>query len=103
MGVERIGGQPRSAESVSEQASVNRAGQTRKDAPPQGAERVRESDTLEISERARELARAQRAVETAPDVRAEQVAKIKQSVEDGTYSVSPDLIARKMLGVPEHE
>jgi negative regulator of flagellin synthesis FlgM len=64
---------------------------------------VRESDTLEISERARDLLRAQKAVNEAPEVREEKVADIKRRVEDGTYSVSPDLLARKLLGVPEND
>ena len=55
------------------------------------------SDTVEISDRSRELARARQSVDAAPDVRADKVAEIRKRIEDGTYSVSPELLARKML------
>jgi flagellar biosynthesis anti-sigma factor FlgM len=57
------------------------------------------SDTVEISSESRALARARQAVDAAPDVRADRVAEIKKRIEDGTYSVSPDLLAKKMLGI----
>ena len=41
--------------------------------------------------------RARQAVDAAPDVRADKVAAIKKRIEDGTYSVSPELLARKLL------
>ena len=66
--------------------------------PKADPERVRSSsDTVEISDRSRELARARQAAEDAPDVRADKVAEIKQRIEDGTYSVSPHLLAQKLL------
>ena len=55
------------------------------------------SDTVEISDQARELARARQAVDAAPEVRSDKVASIKKRIEDGTYSVSPELLARKLL------
>jgi flagellar biosynthesis anti-sigma factor FlgM len=55
------------------------------------------ADTIEISERARELARAQQSVADTPEVRSEKVAQIKKSVEDGTYSVPVELLAQKLL------
>jgi negative regulator of flagellin synthesis FlgM len=64
-------------------------------ADPQGVRSS--SDTVEISSQARELARARQAVDAAPDVRADKVAQIKQRIEDGTYSVSPELLAQKLL------
>ena len=55
------------------------------------------SDSVEISDEARELAKARQAVDDAPEIRAEKVAAIKKSIQDGTYSVSPELLARKLL------
>jgi len=55
------------------------------------------ADTVEISNRSRELARARQAVDATPEVRAEKVAEIKKRIEDGTYTVSPHLLARKLL------
>jgi len=58
---------------------------------------VPRGDTLEISDSARELVRARQAIDEAPDVRAERVADIKKRIEDGTYSVSPHVLARTLL------
>jgi negative regulator of flagellin synthesis FlgM len=55
------------------------------------------SDSVEISDRSRELARARQAVDAAPDVRTDKVASIKKRIEDGTYSVSPQALASKIL------
>jgi flagellar biosynthesis anti-sigma factor FlgM len=55
------------------------------------------ADTIEISERARELARASQAVDETSEVRSEKVAQIKKSLEDGTYSVPVELLAQKLL------
>jgi negative regulator of flagellin synthesis FlgM len=56
---------------------------------------------VEISDRSRELARARQAVDAAPDVRADKVAEIRQRIEDGTYSVPPELLAQKLLGTDD--
>jgi negative regulator of flagellin synthesis FlgM len=55
-------------------------------------------DTVEISAESRTLSRARQAVDSAPDVRADKVAEIKKRIEDGTYSVSPEALANKLLG-----
>jgi len=55
------------------------------------------SDTVEISNEARELAKARQAVDAAPEVRADKVASIMKRISDGTYSVSPELLARKLM------
>lgn len=92
--------QPGQAESLNEQAHVRQT-----DRLPRGLEqahRVQESDSVEISDRARELARLQQAVEDAADVRADKVAKIKKQVETGTYSVPIELLAERLLGGEEH-
>lgn len=102
MAIEGIGGQPRPLEGVVEQASVGRAGPAARPVTAPGPERARDVDTLEISERAQDLLRARRAVEAAPDIRAEHVARIKQRLADGTYYVAPDLLARKLLGTDNH-
>ena len=55
------------------------------------------ADSVVLSADARSLAAAREAVQQAPDVRAEKVDAIKQSVTDGTYSVAPHVLARKLL------
>ena len=63
------------------------------------AEAASKSDSVEISERAHELARAQRAVEAAPDVRADRVAELKKQIEEGTYNVPAEALADMLLDV----
>ena len=56
-----------------------------------------QSDSVTLSDDAKSLAAAQDAVQATPDVRAQKVADIKQSISDGTYSVSSRVLARKMV------
>ena len=79
-------------ESVS---SAQRAGQTPERV---AAEQVSRADSVEISERARELAKAQDAVQAAPDVRSEKIQELKARIGAGTYHVPTEEIARKLLG-----
>jgi negative regulator of flagellin synthesis FlgM len=103
MDIERIS-QRQNDPAVGEQAAARRAERTSSDdaQPKLDPSRVRpQADTLEISSHSRELARARQAVEDAPDVRADKVAEIKQRLKDGTYSVSPEQLARKLLEGPD--
>jgi flagellar biosynthesis anti-sigma factor FlgM len=99
MDIERIS-QRQSDPAITGQAAARRAERANYDSQGQAdAQSVRApSDSVEISDRSRELARARQAVESAPEVRSEKVASIRKRIEDGTYSVSPELLARKMLG-----
>ncbi|HEV7662893.1 MAG TPA: flagellar biosynthesis anti-sigma factor FlgM [Chloroflexota bacterium] len=54
-------------------------------------------DSVTLSDGARSLASARAAVESAPDVRHQKVADIKQQVDSGTYSVSARVLARNMV------
>jgi len=63
----------------------------------QPAAKAGKADSVEISEQARELARAQQAVEAAPDVRADKVAELKKQIEEGTYNVPAEALADKLL------
>ena len=60
-------------------------------------ESVNVEDSVEVSERARELSRAQEAVESAPDIRADKVARLKQQIAEGSYSVPAEMVADKLL------
>jgi negative regulator of flagellin synthesis FlgM len=99
MEIERISSQRQNDPAVTGQAAARRAERASSDTQPKAdPERVRpSSDTVEISDRSRELARARQAVEAAPDVRSDKVAEIKKRIDDGTYSVSPRLLAQKLL------
>jgi negative regulator of flagellin synthesis FlgM len=101
MDIERVSQRQTDPAEIAGQAAARRAerANTRAEAKadPQGV-RPSSSDSLEISDRSRELARARQAVDAAPDVRADRVAEIKKRIEDGTYSVSPEALARKLMG-----
>ena len=103
MDIERINQRQTDPAEIAGQAAARRAerannqGQAKTN-PYNTSARPSSSDSLEISDSSRELARARQAVDAAPDVRADRVAEIKKRIEDGTYSVSPDLLARKLLG-----
>jgi flagellar biosynthesis anti-sigma factor FlgM len=51
-----------------------------------------------LSDGARSLAAARKAVEEAMDVREQRVAEIRQRLADGTYIVPSRVLARRMLG-----
>jgi negative regulator of flagellin synthesis FlgM len=98
MGIESINSQPtRNTEGVAEQAAVQRSERHHHGGRAKGAE-APGGDTLEVSARGRELAKAQQAVDEASEVRADKVAEIKKRIEDGTYHVPAEVIARKLLG-----
>lgn len=81
---------------VSKQSAVRRTESRSTDSLE--ASRGAAADSVEISDEARALARAQEAVRAAPEVRTEKVARIKRDIETGTYSVPAELLARKLLG-----
>lgn len=55
------------------------------------------ADTLEISQVGKEMQVAKAAVAAAPDVREDRIAQIKAAMENGTYSVSDEDLASKLL------
>ena len=79
------------ASTAGARTSAQRASQADHDASASKADSVTLSDT------ARSLAAARQAVEAAPDVREQKVADIKQQVSDGTYQVSAQVLARKIV------
>ncbi|SES81144.1 flagellar biosynthesis anti-sigma factor FlgM [Anaerobranca gottschalkii] len=54
-------------------------------------------DKFEISQRAKEIAIAKKALAETPDVRMDKVEGIKKKIEEGTYTIDPAQIAVKML------
>lgn len=55
------------------------------------------SDGTTLSSAAQELLRARRAVQDAPDVRADLVAELRRQVQAGTYKVDSRELARRLL------
>lgn len=56
-----------------------------------------EQDNVQISQAGRDFQIARNAVKNAPDVREDIVADIKSRVEAGTYDVSGDAFAEKVI------
>jgi negative regulator of flagellin synthesis FlgM len=61
-----------------------------------GRANVRE-DSVELSQSARDLQKAQKALQDLPDIRKDKVAALKQQIENGTYDIRADKIAANML------
>lgn len=55
------------------------------------------ADKVEISDFGRELHVAKQAVAAAPDVRADKVSELKSRIKNGTYNVSGESFAEKLL------
>ena len=54
-------------------------------------------DNLQISSVGKDIQTAKQAVAKAPDVRTEKTAPIKASIDNGTYNVSPESFADKLI------
>jgi len=63
-----------------------------------GAAAVKPEEKVNLSTMAREIHQAKVEVSKIPDVRAEKVQEIKTQVEKGTYNISGEQIASKMVG-----
>ena len=101
MEIERVPPSPTRAggpESVAETSAIRRADRALQAHGTASADDAQPAADIDISDRGRELARVQRAVQEASDVRTEKVEQIKKAIADGTYSVSADVLARKLLG-----
>lgn len=61
------------------------------------AKKTSENDKFEISSEAKTYQTAKAAVKDAPDVRPDKVAEMKAKMQSGTYYVSSEDIAEKMM------
>ena len=64
---------------------------------PEAVTRLVESDVLEISGPARQVAKLREEIAKVPDVREERIANIKARIKSGTYAVPSREVARKMI------
>lgn len=62
------------------------------------AEEVQSKERYEVSGFAKEYQIAKNAVKDASDIREDKVKKLKQAISTGTYNVSAQEIADKMVG-----
>ena len=54
-------------------------------------------EKVELSAKARDIQKIKKALDNVPDIRGEKVAQLKRSIEEGTYNVKAENVARKML------
>jgi len=55
------------------------------------------SDRVDISNRSKEIQKAREAVEAVPEVRENKVNEIRKSVEEGTYNIKGEAIAKGII------
>ena len=77
---------------------VQQVYKTNKTARTEGAKKTTFADAVEISNLGRDIQVAKQAVKSAPDVREDLVASYKEQVKAGTYSVTAEQLANKLLG-----
>ena len=58
---------------------------------------ARVSDQVTLSPKGAEINRLLNLLEEIPDVREEKIAQIKEKIENGTYYVSGEMVAEKIL------
>ena len=55
------------------------------------------ADTVVLSDTAKKVQEVQKQLETIPDVREDKVAQLKEQIENKTYDMDEEKIARKMI------
>lgn len=78
-------------------AQVQQLYQTKKTQKTQQANRPSFADKLQISSMGKDIQTAKTAVAQSPDVRSEVTAPIKAQIQSGTYNVSGESFAEKIL------
>ena len=63
--------------------------------------KVGRDDKLEISQTGKDINVAKKAMQNAPEVREDRVAAIKKQMEEGTYAVSMEDVANKIMSLFE--
>ncbi|TCP64091.1 flagellar biosynthesis anti-sigma factor FlgM [Heliophilum fasciatum] len=65
--------------------------------PPLSTSGASKRDSFAVSDEARELHQALRAVHQSPDPRMERIAALREKIANGTYRISAEDIADKMI------
>ncbi|WP_170291966.1 flagellar biosynthesis anti-sigma factor FlgM [Heliobacterium mobile] len=66
---------------------------------PKGGDGIKQSpDLLSLSEEARLLQGAMKAIQDVPEIRMDKVLHVQEALRTGTYSISGEEIAEKMIG-----
>ena len=79
------------------QAAADKSAARTREASANPADKAAAGSPVRITEQARQLATLEQAVQSAPIVDETRVAAIRQAIEEGSYEVSPERIADKLL------
>ncbi len=85
---------PALVDSTKEAQKTNSKGETRSNAIQSTA---KDSGSVEISENARLMKKAEEIAKGAPENRADKIAALKKAIANGTYQVAADKLAEKIL------
>ncbi len=77
--------------------SVERTGEAR-GVEAKGVPGAGSADGISLSDRARDVVKITRALEEVPEIREDLVADIKERIEAGTYDISAEDVAEKIMG-----
>lgn len=79
-------------------SAVNQVYQTNMQTKKETTEKkISRDDKIEISQVGKDMTVAKKAISEAPDIREDKVKAIKEQMEAGTYSVSSEAIADKLI------
>ena len=79
-------------------SAVNQVYQTNMQTKKETVEKkTSRDDKIEISQVGKDMTVAKKAISEAPDIREDKVKAIKEQMEAGTYSVSSEAIADKLI------
>jgi negative regulator of flagellin synthesis FlgM len=84
---------------VATERSVQRTNASNGTAPAAADNGVAGNSGVQITDSARQLAALEQAIRAIPDVDEAKVAEIRNAIANGTYQVSPDRIAEKLLRI----
>jgi len=76
---------------------INQIYKTSSKMKSQPVSKMGESDKVEISSIGKDIQVAKQAVNSAPDIREDKVAELKTSINNGTYNISNDTFADKLI------
>lgn len=76
---------------------INQVYKTNNKVKAQNAYTARANDKVEISDFGKVLHSAKHAVKESPDVREDRIAELKARIDNGTYDVSGEAFADKLL------
>ncbi|MBF0343039.1 MAG: flagellar biosynthesis anti-sigma factor FlgM [Nitrospirae bacterium] len=88
---------PESKEPVSQTKKVDKTSAYTNSANVSSTEKVITSDKVNLSPRARDFEELKKAIDQLPEVREDKIKVLKESIENGTYSIDSKAIAAKML------